>query len=267
AGKEIVARNAITHGIFAKDLVISAGDGRENEMEYHELMTELKNDLAPVGRMEMLMVEKIAVNYWRLRRLVRYETGEIRTRLDDFRESALHSYYGGSYNSRQRLDMEFYSYSDDISDNKFQEQLYSVAAMNSSNFNLAENKESLKYVLYHRLDREGIELSDKDYKEVKIYITELSPQLRGKLRKEILEEAEQILAEMDEVRTWKIKFDRIHKSKSLPTGRDLNNVIKYENSLERSIFRNLGALKTLQEKRIVIDTNEDLQEVTTITSS
>jgi hypothetical protein len=39
----------------------------------------------------------------------------------------------------------------------------------------------------------------------------LSPQLKEKLRKEIIEDAKQELAEMDEVKTWNIKFDRTHK--------------------------------------------------------
>ena len=66
----------------------------------------------------------------------------------------------------------------------------------------------------------------------------------------MLEEEEGVLAEMREVRTWRVKFDRIQKAKSLPGERDLNNITKYENSLERSIFRNLAALKTLQENRV-----------------
>jgi hypothetical protein len=57
------------------------------------------------------------------------------------------------------------------------------------------------------------------------------------------------LDEMREVRTWRVKFDRIQKAKSLPNVRSLDNIIKYENSLERSIFRNLAALKALQENR------------------
>ena len=73
--------------------------------------------------------------------------------------------------------------------------------------------------------------------------------MKGKLRKKILENAKKELAEMDEVKTWNIKFDRIRKAKSLPVEGDLNKIIKYENSLERSIFRNLAALKTLQENR------------------
>ena len=77
----------------------------------------------------------------------------------------------------------------------------------------------------------------------------LSPQLKGKPRKEIIEDAKQELAEMDEVKAWNTKFDRIQKVKSLPVEGDLNKIIKYENSLEQSIFRNLAALKTLQENR------------------
>ena len=153
-GKAVVARNSVTHGIFAKDLVINAGDGREDELEYHELFAELQRDLDPVGRMEKILVEKIAVNYWRLRRLVRYETGEIRERLDDFRESALRTHYSKSYYSRQRPEMEYYSYNDEVSGDEYQEQLYRVAGMRSVNFNLAEEKAAMEYVLCWRLERD-----------------------------------------------------------------------------------------------------------------
>ena len=34
AGKAVVAKNAVKHGVFAQDLIISSGDGRENEDEY-----------------------------------------------------------------------------------------------------------------------------------------------------------------------------------------------------------------------------------------
>jgi hypothetical protein len=247
-GKAVVSRNAVKHGIFARDLVITAGDGREDALEYQRLFTELKRDLVPVGRMEMLLVEKIAVNYWRLRRLVRYETGEIRERLDDFRESALQSHYNGLRRSGQP-DLQYYSYGDEISDAEYQEQLNMVAALRSGAFDLAEEKAALDFVLYYRLDRSESEFAVKDYEAATEYVVALSPQMRGKLRREVLEEAEQVLAEMEEVRTWSVKFDRIQKAKSLPMGRDLDKVIKYENSLERSIFRNLAALKTLQEKR------------------
>jgi len=256
-GKEVVARNAVKHGIFAKDLVIDVGDGREDELEYHELLAELNKDLVPVGRIEMLLIEKIAVNYWRLRRLVRYETGEIRGQLDDFRESALRSHYSGALSPNQRPELEYYSYNDEISDAEYEKQLNKVASMKCSGFNLATDKAALEYVLYYRMDRDDAEFDDKDYRAAKKYVAALSPQLRGKLRKEMLEDAEQVMIEMNEVRTWGIKFDRIKRIRSLPRERDLNNIIKYENSLERSIFRNLAALKALQANRAKAGSTEN----------
>ena len=248
-GKAVVARNAVKHGIFAKDLVINAGDGQEDALEYLELLTELKRDLAPVGRMEMMLVEKIVVNYWRLRRLVRHETGVIRKGLDDYRESALRSHYDSSYFKKERPSLEYYSYKDEITDAEYHEQRYKVAGMLSSGYKMAEDKAALEYVLFFRMDREIDEFTEKDFKDARKYIAALSPQMRGKLKKELLEDAQQVLVEMEEVRTWQVKFDRILKAKSLPVEKDINNIIKYENSLERSIFRNLAALKTLQEKR------------------
>jgi hypothetical protein len=252
-GKMVAAKNAVKHGIFARDLVINAGDGREDELEYQELLSELEKDLVPTGRMEILLVEKIAVNYWRMRRLVRYETGEIRSRLDDFRESALESYYSNSYYSRRRPDLEYFDYEDQISDDEYQEQTRRVSSMQNGNFDLAKERNALEYVLLYRMDSEKSDFDEKDYEAAGDYVGSLSPQMRGKLRREILDNAEQVLFEMDEVRSWRVKFDRIHKIKSLPMENNLNNIIKYENSLERSIFRNLSALKTLQENRVKND--------------
>jgi hypothetical protein len=248
-GKAVVSKNAVKHGIFTSDLVISAGDGQENATQYQDLLADLTKDLAPVGGMEILLVEKIAVNYWRLRRLLRYETGEIREGLDDFRERALHSHYGNAYNNRQKPELRYFSYNDEITDIEYQEQLYYVAAMQSSGFKPTENKISLEYVLCYRMDREEAEFFDEDYEAAKKYINALSPQMQGKLRREMLDEAEQLLVEMEEVRSWRIRFDRIEKAKSLPGEHYLNNIIKYESALERSIFRNLAVLKNLQDTR------------------
>ena len=88
-GKAIVAQNAVKHGIFAKDLVITTGDGKENAQEYRELLDGLILSLKPSGQMECLLVEKIAVDYWRLRRVLRFESGSIRKILD----MAISDYY------------------------------------------------------------------------------------------------------------------------------------------------------------------------------
>jgi hypothetical protein len=88
-GKALVSQNAVKHGIFAKDLLITAGDGKEDAQEYQELLNGIILSLNPVGQMECLLVEKIAVDYWRLRRVLRFESGSIRKILD----MAINDYY------------------------------------------------------------------------------------------------------------------------------------------------------------------------------
>ena len=88
-GKTIVCQNAVKHGIFTKDVLILAGDGKEDAKEYGELLDNLIQDLKPNGQMQHLLVEKIAVDFWRLKRVLRCETGSIRQHLD----SAIDNHY------------------------------------------------------------------------------------------------------------------------------------------------------------------------------
>ena len=71
-------------------MIITSGDGKEDEQEYRELLDGLILSLNPSGQLECLLVEKIAVDYWRLRRVLRFETGSIRKQLD----TAINDYYG-----------------------------------------------------------------------------------------------------------------------------------------------------------------------------
>lgn len=77
-GKEIVKYNALKHGLLAKEVVITIGEGAENPEEFNALLGDLNTQLKPEGTLEEMLVEKIAVAYWRLRRSYRYEVGLIR---------------------------------------------------------------------------------------------------------------------------------------------------------------------------------------------
>ena len=81
-GKRLVSRNAITHGILAREVVIGAGDGEESREEFQAFTASLREHYEPVGPIEGMLVEKIAVSLWRLARTIRAENGEIRKRLD-----------------------------------------------------------------------------------------------------------------------------------------------------------------------------------------
>jgi hypothetical protein len=81
-GKRTVSRNAITHGILAGEVVITAGDGEESQEEFDALIEDLENCYQPVGAVEELHLQKIATALWRKARVLRAENGEIRRQLD-----------------------------------------------------------------------------------------------------------------------------------------------------------------------------------------
>ncbi len=82
-GKERVARNALKHGLLARDVIIVAGDGKENEAEFHQLLDDLYDDHEPVGPIEEMLVQNMAVNRWRKWRVLRAEMGAIHALLDN----------------------------------------------------------------------------------------------------------------------------------------------------------------------------------------
>jgi hypothetical protein len=81
-GKRTVSRNAITHGILVREVVITAGDWEESQEEFDALIEDLENCYQPVGAVEELHVQIIATALWRKARVLRAENGEIRRQLD-----------------------------------------------------------------------------------------------------------------------------------------------------------------------------------------
>ena len=76
-GKKRVSRNAVRHGFFSKFLLIQHRDGNESQDEYDDFYEGVRKHYQPVDWLEELWVEKIAVWSWRLRRLIRCESGQI----------------------------------------------------------------------------------------------------------------------------------------------------------------------------------------------
>ncbi len=70
-GKAVSARNATTHGLFSRDIVLpSLGEDPEG---YRQLEAEWTAQLQPRNLLERHYVEKIAAASWRLRRLHRWQ--------------------------------------------------------------------------------------------------------------------------------------------------------------------------------------------------
>ncbi len=85
AGKQRVKFNALKHGLLANSVIIPIHNGAEKRRHFDALVAQLIDELKPVGVLEDMLVEKIAVSYWRLRRALRVEAGEICDNIRNFR--------------------------------------------------------------------------------------------------------------------------------------------------------------------------------------
>ena len=77
-GKKAVKWNALKHGLLSKEIALRTKGSGETEADFTELLTQLREDLRPEGVLEEMLVEKTPICYWRLRRAIRSEVGEIR---------------------------------------------------------------------------------------------------------------------------------------------------------------------------------------------
>jgi hypothetical protein len=68
-GKARSSRNALTHGLTAKEIVIPG----EDVAAYRSFEQQLIHDLQPNGSCELELIERLAATYWRLRRIPRFE--------------------------------------------------------------------------------------------------------------------------------------------------------------------------------------------------
>ena len=81
-GKAVAKLNALRHGILAKEVVIRGENIQESPREFRAVLAWFWQDLAPAGAVEEMLVERIATCYWRLRRVLIAEAGEVKLAVD-----------------------------------------------------------------------------------------------------------------------------------------------------------------------------------------
>ena len=80
-GKARVAKNALKHGLLARDTVLTG----EDPADFDRQLAALEADIQPGNSLEFELVRQIADAQWRMRRLTRLETGFIAAAVDDQR--------------------------------------------------------------------------------------------------------------------------------------------------------------------------------------
>ncbi len=72
-GKTMSKYNALKHGILSQEVLFED----EDENSLVELGKKLRIDLKPETEIELLLVDRIIANFWRLKRLLKLEHGEV----------------------------------------------------------------------------------------------------------------------------------------------------------------------------------------------
>jgi len=70
-GKAMASKNALKHGLLSREVLLDS----EDPEELQDLQRCLRVDLQPLGALENLLVDQIAVSFWRLRRALAVEAG------------------------------------------------------------------------------------------------------------------------------------------------------------------------------------------------
>ena len=81
-GRAVSKMNALKHGIFSKEVLAHGLNFKENSRELAALYARFWETYQPVGPAEEMLVDQIVTAHWRLRRVLRAESGEITLSVD-----------------------------------------------------------------------------------------------------------------------------------------------------------------------------------------
>ena len=249
-GKAIVARNATRHGVFAR-----IADGGEERGAYEEMLAGLRESLRPVGQMECLLVEKIAVDELRLGRLIAFETASVRADMQNLKRDmeAQHGRKESKYSERpgEAIPLEFVRYTDDISTADIEAQRALVARLCDRKLTLEEDDRVLEFVYREKVKPcEWDEPLPLDWREqAKARLGGMNKSHRGRILSEVIEREDQILVEMKAVVEVRSKVAEDMPLHTVPPDGHMEKILKYETALQRSIARNMDLLRKLQEGR------------------
>jgi hypothetical protein len=81
-GLAVSKMNALKSGIWSREVLVRGWHLRESGAELAALLEEFRISLNPVGPIEDLLVQQIVTASWRLRRVLRAESGEISLSVD-----------------------------------------------------------------------------------------------------------------------------------------------------------------------------------------
>ena len=277
-GKQIVKYNALKHGLLAKEVVITIGEGAEDPEEFSRLLVDLQEQLNPVGTLEEMLVEKIAAAYWRLRRAYNYEVGLIRNKND----TAADNFYNKKdwddkkvRKSPDEIEKEINRETEAIKDweKDFKDlgKMYKAGKPLEDIFDWEDNWGFLQDSVEHLFTDERIKYEDEriKYEDERIKYEYVEPQElrellvneKGWTDKQIWERLIEICPEEadkhrdtikkleKEKQKNELKLQVFKKLGSIPHKEELDRLLRYESAIERQFYKALNQLERMQRLR------------------
>lgn len=264
-GKAIVKYNALKHGLLAKEVVVTVGEGAENPEEFNTLLEDLKAQLAPEGTLEEMLVEKIAVAYWRLRRAYRYEVGLIRSELDN----ATDDYYSGETSTsghrkqktdgeiKQQIEQQKESLESWKKDKNDLTKMYKDGKPLEEIYGWEGNWEKLYYKVSEIVPDEELDDDEKWTKQLREFLNNKAKWSDDRIWQTLIEICDEMVRECtEEIVSLKkqkeknrLKLQVIRKLGSVPSKDELDRLLRYEGAIERQLYKAMNQLERLQRMR------------------
>ncbi len=263
-GKAIVKFNALKHGLLAKEVAVTVGEGAENPQEFNALLEDLKAQLVPEGTLEEMLVEKVAVAYWRLRRAYRYEVGLIRKKLD----TATDNFYNKtSWEDKklnkpdEEIDKEIEHQKEGIEywkkDRRDLSKMYKGGKSLEEIYDWEENWEILYDKVSELVPDEALDDDETWTKQLREFLNknkdwsdeDIWLALIEICDEKVRECTEEIVSLKKQKEKNRLKLQVIKKLGSIPSKDELDRLLRYEGAIERQLYKAMNQLERLQRMR------------------
>ena len=263
-GKEIVKYNALKHGLLAKEAVVTIGEGAENPEEFNALLADLGTQLQPQGTLEEMLVEKIAVAYWRLRRAYRYEVGLIRQELD----TATDDFYNETNWNKQKvnktdeeIEQEVEQHKEGVEywkkDKKDLTRKHKKGTPLEEIYDWYENWRLLYDEVSELVPEDELDDDEKWTQQLREFLNNSENWSDDRIWQILIEicdekieyHKEQTISLEKQKEKNKLKLQVIRKLGSIPTKDELNRLLRYEGAIERQLYKAINQLERQQRLR------------------
>jgi len=263
-GKAIAKYNALKHGLLAKEAVVTVGEGAEDPAQFEALSEDLKDQLRPEGTLEEMLVEKITVAYWRLRRAHRYEVGLIRRELD----TATDNFYGETtfdgkkkHKSEEEIDQEIGQANEGMA--YWQKDKRGLAKMRKAGTPLEDiydwggNWDGLLNQVEDLLPEDFEWEEDHRPKQLREFLNGKAGWSDDDVWKALIEDCDgrveqqqKHIAALEQERQKNPQKVEVYKKLGcIPSKHELDRLLRYEGAIERQFYKAVNQLERLQRQR------------------